>query len=152
MSALTYLPNRPEQVLEALRQGQIVALETASEQLPDLFLLYALDSGLLSGLAKSFPDPRRHQPEIDMSILLAAGVAGHFAGLYALSQSPYALHSPRLLSALGVQVAVNQVGAGLSRKGTKEEAPFHGDVVRKLLACLEKADKASKKRPGQSLL
>jgi len=51
MSALTYLPNRPDQVLAALRQGQIVALETATEQLPDLFLLYAIESGLLSGLA-----------------------------------------------------------------------------------------------------
>jgi hypothetical protein len=152
MSALTYLPNRPDQVLAALRQGQIVALETATEQLPDLFLLYAIESGLLTGLSNSFPDPRCQQPEIDMSILLAAGLAGHFAGLYALSQSPYALHSPQLLAALGVQVLVNQPGAGLSRKGTKEAAPFHGDVIRKLLATLEKIDKAKKQRPGQSLL
>src|SRR5689334_10364638 len=103
MNTLTYLPDRPDEVLQALRQGDIVGLETASEQLPDFFLLYAQESGLLNQLAHTFPDPRQ-QPEIPLHLLLAAGMAGHFAGLYALSASPYALHSPRLLSALGVQV------------------------------------------------
>lgn len=152
MNTLTYLANRPDEVLAALRQGHITALETATEQLPDMFLLYAIESGLLSKLAASFPDPRTQQPEIRMQIVLAAGLAGHFAGLYALSQSPYALHSPRLLRELGVQVAVNQPGKGLSRKGTRQCAPFHGDVVRKLLAQVEAQDKAAKHLPGQSLL
>ena len=116
MNTLTFLSHRPEEVLEELRQGNIVALDTAIEQLPDLFLIYAIESGLLGNLAQSFPDPRYQQPEIPFQTLLAAGIAGHFTGLYALSQSPYALHSPRLLTALGVQVAVNQPGNGLSRR------------------------------------
>lgn len=152
MNTLTFLSHRPEEVLEALRQGNIVAVDTAIEQLPDLFLLYAIESGLLGNLAGSFPDPRYQQPEISMETLLAAGIAGHFTGLYALSQSPYALHSPPLLTALGVQVAVNQPGNGLSRKGTKHPAPFHGDVVRKLLATLAKKDRSDKRLPGQMLL
>ena len=122
MSTLTYLPHRPEQVLEALRRGQISAIEVATEQVPDLFLLYALESGLLDKLAHSFPDPRMQQPEIAPRILLAAGIAGHLAGLYALSQLPYALHCPKLLAALGVQVVVHQPGRGLSRKGTQQES------------------------------
>ena len=152
MNTLTYLANRPDEVLEALRHGEITALETATEQLPDMFLLYAIESGLLDKLADSFPDPRTQQPEIGMRIILAAGLAGHFAGLYALSQSPYALHSPRLLTELGIQVALNQPGEGLSRKGTQQAAPFHGDVVRKLLAQLAKQDTDNKERPGQCLL
>ena len=108
MNTLTFLSHRPEEVLEALRQGNIVAVDTAIEQLPDLFLLYAIESGLLGNLAQSFPDPRYQQPQIPLQTLLAAGIAGHFTGLYALSQSPYALHSPRLLMALGVEVVVNR--------------------------------------------
>src|ERR1041385_251900 len=150
MSALTYLPNRPDAVLAALRQGEIVALETAIEQLPDQFLLYAIESGLLDQLADTFPDPRKQQIDIHVRMLLAAGLAGDLPGVYALSQSPCALHSPRLLSELGVQVAVNQPGRGLSRKGTKRQAPFHGDVVRKLLASLAKNDRKEKRLPGQT--
>ena len=100
MSVLTYLPHQPDQVLQALREGNIRAIEIAAEEMPDLFLHYAIESGLLETLAKSFPDPRTQQPEVSLYILLAAGIAGHFAGLYALSQLPYALHSPKLLAAL----------------------------------------------------
>ena len=151
MSYLTYLPNQPEQVLDALRLGEITSIDVAVEQVPDFFLLYAIESGLLDGLANSFPDPR-DQPEIDLRVLLAAGMAGHFAGLYALSQSPYALHSPTLLSALGVQVAVNQPGEGLSRRGTKQETSFHGDVLRKLLGQVARRDEKACVLPGQTLL
>ena len=152
MSTLTYLPHQPEQVLQALREGKVSAIEVATEQLPDFFLHYAIESGLMEALAKSFPDPRTQQPEIGIYILLAAGIAGHFTGLYALSQLPYALHSPKLLAALGVQVLVNQPGCGLSRKGTQDEAPFHGDVVRKLLTLIDKNDTKAGRLPGQSLL
>jgi len=152
MSVLNYLPNQPDQVLEALRQGNIRAIEVATEEMPDLFLHYAIDSGLLENLAKTFPDPRHQQPEIGMHLLLAGGIAGHFAGLYALSQLPYALRSPKLLAMLGVQVVVNTPGKGLSRKGTQEEASFHGDVVRKLLEQIARQDRKAKRLPGQSLL
>jgi hypothetical protein len=152
MSVLTYLPHQPDQVLEALRQGNISAIEVASEEIPDLFLHYAIESSLLEALAKTFPDPRKQQPEISIYHLLAAGIAGHFAGLYALSQLPYALHSPKLLALLGVQVVVNTPGKGLSRKGTKQPVCFHGDVVRKLLEQIAEQDQQAKRLPGQSLL
>jgi hypothetical protein len=69
-------------------------IDVATEQVPDLFLLYAIESGLLQSLSKSFADPRKQQPEIALPILLATGIAGHFAGLYTLSQLLYALHFP----------------------------------------------------------
>jgi hypothetical protein len=71
-----------------------------------------------------------------MRLLLAAGMAGHFAVLYALSRSPYALHSPRRLTELGVQVEGMQPGEGLSRKGTQQEVAFQSNVVRKMLDTL----------------
>ena len=152
MTTLNYLEHRPDEVLDALRRGEIVALETAIEQLPDFFLLYAIESGLLDRLAETFPDPRQQQPEISMRLLLAAGIAGHFAGLYALSQSPYALHSPRLLSELGIQVQVMQPGEGLSIKGTKQPVAFHADVLRKMLNTRDWQDRQDQVRPGQSLI
>jgi hypothetical protein len=151
MSYLSYLPSQPEQVLDALRRGEITAIDVAVERVPDFFLLYAIESGLLDGLTSSFPDPR-DQPEIALRVLLAAALAGHFAGLYALSQSPYALHSPTLLSALGVQIVVNEPGEGLSRRGTQQETSFHGDVLRKLLGQMARRDEVASALPGQTLL
>ncbi len=152
MTTLHYLSHRPNEVLDALRRGEIVALETATEELTDFFVLYALESGLLDQLAATFPDPRQQQPEIPMRLLLAAGIAGHFAGLYALSQSPYALHSPRLLAELGVQVQVLQPGEGISRKGTQQEAAFHADVLRKLLTTLAWKEQQAGQSPAESLI
>ena len=152
MSTLHYLTHRPDEVLDALRRGEIVALESATEEMPDFFLLYALQSGLLDRLAATFPDPRHQQPEIPMSLLLAAGMAGHFAGLYSLSQSPYALHSPRLLTELGVQVEVLRTGAGLSRKGTQQPVAFHADVLRKMLDTLAWQEEQAEQPSGESLL
>ena len=55
--------------------------------------------------------------------------------MYAISQSPYALHSPTLLAELGLNVKV--LLEGISRRGTKDNAPFNapfnGDVIRKML-------------------
>jgi hypothetical protein len=152
MTTLHYLSHRPDEVLDALRRGEIVALETATEELTDFFVLYALESGLLDRLADTFPDPRHQQPEIPMRLLLAAGMAGHFAGLYALSQSPYALHSPRLLAELGVQVEVMQPGEGLSRKGTHQEVAFHADVLRKMLDTLAWKEQQTGQLPAESLI
>ena len=53
--------------------------------------------------------------------------------MYAISQSPYALHSPTLLAELGLNVKVLLEGEGISRRGTKGNAPFNGDVIRKTL-------------------
>lgn len=152
MPTLRYLTHRPDEVLDALRCGEILALESATEEMPDFFLLYALQSGLLDRLATTFPDPRQQQPEIPMRLLLAAGMAGHFAGLYALSQSPYALHSPRLLAELGVQVQVLPPGEGLSRKGTQHPVAFHADVLRKMLDTLAWKEGQADQSSGESLL
>jgi hypothetical protein len=53
--------------------------------------------------------------------------------MYAMSQSPYALHSPTLLAELGLNVRVLCEGEGISRRGTSDNAPFSGDVIRKML-------------------
>jgi len=58
-------------------------------------------------------------------------MGGHFQDMYALSQSPYAL--PTLLVELGLNVKVLSEGDGVSRRGTKQNAPFNGDVIRKML-------------------
>lgn len=65
MNTHTFLSHLPQEVLGALRQANIVAVDT-TEQMPDLFLLYAIESGLLGNLAESFADPRYQQPEISL--------------------------------------------------------------------------------------
>src|SRR6266496_3037329 len=131
-SPLLFLRENPEAVLSALRQGWVEAMDAAGDQVTDLHVLYALRSGLLAECADAFPDPRV-EPEIPIAVLLTASVAGAFQGEYALRESGCALHSPALLAELGLNVAWLRPGEGLSRRGTEQEAVFHGDVLRKLL-------------------
>jgi hypothetical protein len=148
---LRFLTDNPVAVLERLRQGYIEYLGFAADQVTDLHLLYALESGLLDRCAQAFPDPRV-APEIPIRVLLAAAIAGAFQGEYALWQLGAALHSPAVLAQLGINVEWLAPGEGLSRRGTQEEALFHPDTLRKLLCQLAACDRAAGRRPGESLL
>jgi hypothetical protein len=65
-------------VRQAIEVGELVHLETASEELTDALLLVAIPSGLLAKWAAAFPEPRC-EPEISMEVLcLARG--GTFCG------------------------------------------------------------------------
>ncbi len=55
-------------VRQAIELGDLVRLDTASEELTDEFLLFAIQSGLLSKWTEVFPDPRQ-EPEIGMEVL-----------------------------------------------------------------------------------
>ena len=87
-------------VRQAIELGELVHLETASAELTDAFLLFAIQSGLLTKWADAFPDPRSH-PEIHMEVILASHLAARFAGLYAMRKAGYVLRSASVLGALG---------------------------------------------------
>jgi hypothetical protein len=123
-------------VCQAIELGEIAHIETASEELTDEFLLFAIESGLLKTWAEAFPDPRR-EPEIGMEVILPAHIAGRFAGLYSLRKAGYVLRSARVLGALGYSVEVIEPEHGLSLRGTSDDKLFSGDVVRKLLVKME---------------
>ena len=90
-------------VRQAIELGEIAHIETASEELTDEFLLFAIDSGLLQSWAGSFPDPRC-APEIAMEVILPAHIAARFAGRYSMRTAGYVLRSARVLGALGYSV------------------------------------------------
>ena len=125
-----------EAVRQAIELGELVHLDTASEELTDEFLLFAIQSGLLAKWAEAFPDPR-DEPEIGMEVILPAHLAGRFAGLYSLRKTGYVLRSARVLGALGYSVEVVEPAHGLSLRGTSDDKLFSGDVVRKLLVKME---------------
>jgi hypothetical protein len=129
MNEIQILKRNPSKVLESLKQGEVESIELAVDQITDEFMIYGLRGGLIDELSSSFPDPRREE-EITAKHILSASIAGHFQDMYAISQSPYALHSPKLLAELGLNVKVLSPGEGISRRGTKENAPFNGDVKR----------------------
>lgn len=133
MKPIQYLQENTPKVIDALRNGDIKAIESCGETVTDLYTLFGLKSGLFEQLAQAFPDPRNQQKEVEIKVILTAGVAGCFSQLFAISQSPYALHSFRVLAELGLNATVLNKGDGISKKGTKIEAPFHGDCTRKLL-------------------
>jgi hypothetical protein len=123
-------------VRQAIELGELVHLDTASEELTDEFLLFAIDSGLLSKWAEAFPDPRG-EPEIGMEVILASHLAARFAGLYSMRKSGYVLRSASVLGALGYSVEVLEPEQGLSLRGTSDDKLISGDVLRKLLVKLE---------------
>jgi len=125
-----------EAVRQAIELGELVHLETASEELTDEFLLFAIQSGLLAKWAEAFPDPRQ-EPEINMEVILASHLAARFAGLYSLRKSGYVLRSAAVLGALGYSVEVLEPAQGVSLRGTSDDKPISGDVLRKLLVKLE---------------
>ena len=125
-----------EAVRRAIELGELVHLDTASEELTDEFLLFAIQSGLLSKWAKAFPDPRQ-EPEIGMEVILPAHMAARFEGLYSMRKAGYVLRSARVLGALGYSVEVIAPAHGLSLRGTSDDQLFSGDVVRKLLVKME---------------
>ena len=125
-----------EAVRQALELGKIAHIETASEELTDAFLLFAIESGLLKTWAEALPDPRQ-EPAVDMAVILPAHIAARFAGLYSMRTAGYVLRSARVLGALGYSVEVSAPAHGLSLRGTADDQLLSGDVVRKLLVKLE---------------
>src|SRR5712671_894030 len=123
-------------VRQAIELGELVHLDTASEELTDEFLLFAIQSGLLSKWAEAFPDPRQ-EPEITMEVIVASHLAARFAGLYSMRKSGYVLRSASVLGALGYSVEVLEPEQGLSWRGTSDDKLISGDVLRKLLVKLE---------------
>src|SRR5947208_6984420 len=150
-SPLQWYTENPVEVLKRLRAGYLDYLGAADDRMTDLHLLAAIKSGLLDEWARAFPEPR-WEPEIPIRVLLAAAVAGAFAGEYALCEAGPALHSPAVLAELGYNVAWLAPGQGLSRRGTQEKALFQSDTLRKLLKQIEGADRTAGQRPGQSLI
>lgn len=135
-------------VRQAIELGELVHLETASEELTDEFLLFAIQSGLLAQWAEAFPDPR-HEPEISMGVIIASHLAARFAGLYSMRKSGYVLRSAAVLGALGSSVEVLEPEQGLSWRGTSDDKLFSGDIVRKFLVPMER--QADLSQPAQRL-
>src|SRR6187200_2863625 len=110
-SPLQLYSENPVAVLRRLREGYMDYLGAADDRMTDLHLLAALKSGLLDEWAGAFPDPR-FDPQIPIRVLLAAAIAGAFAGEYALCVAGPALHSPAVLAELGYNVAWLMPGQG----------------------------------------
>ena len=136
MDSIKLWARNGEAVRQAIELGEIAHIETASEELTDEFLLFAIDSGVLKTWADAFPDPRG-EPEIGMEVVLPAHLAARFAGLYSMRKAGYVLRSARVLGALGYSVEVIEPAHGLSLRGTADAKLFSGDVVRKLLVKME---------------
>ena len=136
METIKLWAHNGDTVRQAIELGELVHLETASEELTDEFLLFAIQSGLLSKWAKAFLDPRQ-EPEISMEVILASHLAARFAGLYSMRKAGYVLRSATVLGALGYSVEVLAPAQGLSLRGTSDDKLISGDVLRKLLVKLE---------------
>src|SRR6516165_5846684 len=136
MDSLRLWARDGEAVRQAIALGEIAHMETASEELTDAFLLFAIESGRLQTWAEAFPDPRS-APEIGLEVILPAHLAARVAGLYSRRKAGYVLRSARVLVALVYGWGVIDTAHGLSLRGTADDKLLSGDVVRKLLVQME---------------
>jgi hypothetical protein len=143
MESIRLVARNGEAVRQALERGEVLHLDTASEEITDEFLLFAIQSGLLKQWAAGFPDPRNWS-EIGCEVILAAEMAARFAGLYSQRKTGYVLRSARVLGALGYSLEVLEEGDGLSGRGTGEDQLYSEDVLRKLLSKAEKQIEVTK--------
>ncbi|MCI0350513.1 MAG: transposase [Acidobacteriales bacterium] len=150
MESIRLVARNGEAVRQALERGEVLHLDTASEEITDEFLLFAIKSGLLQQWAEGFPDPRNWS-EIGCEVILAAEVAARFAGIYSQRKTGYVLRSARVLGALGYSLEVLEEGAGLSGRGTPEDQLYSGDVLRKLLGKAEKQVKVTEEDQAAAL-
>jgi hypothetical protein len=136
MDSINLIARNPDAVRRAIEMGEIVHLDTASEEITDEFLLFAIESGLLKKWAQGFPDPRLCC-EISIEVIVAASLAARFAGIYSLRKTGYVLRSALVLGALGYSLEVLAEGEGISLRGTSDDQIMSGDVIRKLLVKME---------------
>ena len=61
MESIKLWARNGEAVRQGIELGEIAHIETASEELTDEFLLFAIESGLLKSWAEAFPTPVMHQ-------------------------------------------------------------------------------------------
>jgi len=137
MESIRLVARNGEAVREALERGEVSHLDTASEEITDEFLLFAIHSGVLRRWASAFPDPR-DWADITCEVILASEMAARFASSYSQRKTGYVVRSARVLGALGDSVEVLEEGTGLSGQGTAEDQLYRGDVLRKLLGKAEK--------------
>jgi hypothetical protein len=146
MESIRLVARNGDAVRQALERGEVLHLDTASEELTDEFLLFAINSGLLTQWSSAFPDPRKWS-EISTQVILASQIAARFAAIYSQRKASYVLRSARVLGALGYSLEVLDVGDGISTRGTSRDGAYSEDVVRKLLGKIEKeAEVASEDR------
>lgn len=148
MESIRLVARNGEAVRAALERGEVLHLDTASEEITDEFLLFAIKSELLDKWAAGFPDPRQWA-DITCKVILASEIAARFASIYSQRKTGYVLRSARVLGALGYSVEVLEEGAGLSGQGTGADQLYSGDVLRKLLG---KAEKQAKLTPEDQAL
>ena len=142
MDTIKLIARNGDAVREAIELGDIVHMATASEELTDEFMLFAINSGVLQEWAQGFPDPRK-TPKSGWTSSWRRPVAARFAGIYSLRKLGYVLQSARVLGELGYSVEVIEAGKGMSRRGTGDEQVISGDVLRKLLVQMENTSTVS---------
>jgi hypothetical protein len=137
MSEIRFVARNGEAVRQALERGEGLDRDTASEEITDEFLRFAIESGLLQQWAETLPD-RRAWAEISSEVIIASEVAARFAQIYSQRKSSYVLRSARVLGALGYSIEVLSPGDGLRGRGTSGDQLYSGDVLRKLVGKLER--------------
>lgn len=136
MASIRLAARNPDAVREALERGDVLHLDTASEEITDEFLLFAINSQLLRDWAEAFPDPRSWS-EVSSQVILASELAARFASIYSQRKSSYILRSARLLGALGYSIEVIEPGDGITSRGTSKDQLYSEDILRKMLGKLE---------------
>lgn len=129
------LKHRQEEVIDALKKGEISRIRYDQKWPADQLVRYALDEGILQEGLRSFPDPRKKW-EVPIEIMLLAHVMQRLNDEHSLLLAPYMINSADIVTRLGYNAQVLQDGFN-DRARYEREAPFHGETMKHVLAHLK---------------
>jgi hypothetical protein len=128
------LRHRQEDVIDALKRGEVDLIRYDQKWPADELVRFALDEGFLQEGLKSFPDPRVNW-EVPIEVMLLAHVMQRLNDEHSLLLAPYMINSADLITRLGYNAKVLEEGFN-DRAKSPREAAFHGETMKHLLAHL----------------
>ena len=103
MESIRLVARNGEAVCQALEHGEVLHLDTASEEMTDEFLLFAIESGLLQQWADGFPDPRNWS-EIGCEVIPGGGSGSAFCEHLLAAQDGLCLALGARVGGFGIQL------------------------------------------------
>lgn len=115
---LTICKNDKNIVIEQIKNKVLDDIVASNSNLIDDIILSMLHEGVLDCLDEGFPDKRRHNSYISLSLIMALAIAAKMKTMTSLTDIPYAIRDHRALAELGYNAVNKDQSKGLLTEGT----------------------------------
>jgi hypothetical protein len=126
-----WIQHRQEDVLDAMKKGDIEDVRISQKLPVDELVLFGLKEGFLQKGLRLFPDPRK-KVEVPIDIILLSQILQRLNDEHSLLLAPYMLNSAELITRLGYNVT--HLCEGFNNRAVHpRQAAFHGETLKHIL-------------------